>query len=278
MSRSCGLFPNTSPSGCATLPRAALSRAGDEIVPRAIPLLKHQKVDRRAWAVKLLSTVGSASALSAIESRLDEEPDDEVRDSMLLALDAAQAASGKEVTRAEIADRVSRAAKKLQAPLAAWLDESRLPALRYTDGAPLEPDTTRFLLYRQSRAREMRPDVEARPLYALIDRASSGDFALELLKQFAATKADAADRWALAVSGLLGDDRVVPTLNSLIQHWADSARGKMAEYGVQALALLATDVALTTVDALSLRYRTKKKNVGAAAVEAFAEAAEAAGA
>ena len=120
----------------------------------------------------------------------------------------------------------------------------------------------------------MRPDVEARPLYALIDRASSGDFALELLKQFAATKADAADRWALAVSGLLGDDRVVPTLNSLIQHWADSARGKMAEYGVQALALLATDAALTTVDALSLRYRTKKKNVGAAAVEAFAEAAE----
>ena len=112
----------------------ALSRAGDEIVPRAIPLLKHKKVDRRAWAVKLLSTVGSASALSAFESRLDEEPDDEVRDSMLLALDAAQAASGKEVTRAEIADRVSRAAKKLQAPVAAWLDESRLPALRYTDG------------------------------------------------------------------------------------------------------------------------------------------------
>ena len=73
---------------------------------------------------------------------------------------------------------------------------------------------------------------------------------------------------------MLGDDRIVPTLNSLIQHWGDSARGKMAEYGVQALALLGTDAALTTVDAISLRYRIKNKNIGAAAIEAFTEAAE----
>ena len=78
----------------------------------------------------------------------------------------------------------------------------------------------------------------------LIDRQTSGDFALELFKQFAATRADAADRWVLTVSGMLGDDRIVPTLNSLIQHWGDAAPGKMAEYGVQALALLGTDAAL----------------------------------
>ena len=252
----------------------ALSRAGEEIVARAIPLLKHKKADHRAWAVTLLSASGSPAAEPAFEARLDDEPDDEIRDAMLMALDAARAASGRPMTQADIAQRVSRTAKKLQAPIAAWLDESRLPALRYTDGAELGPETTRFLLYRQSRAREIRPDVEARPLYSLIDHASGADFALELFKQFAATKADAADRWVLAMAGLLGDDRVVPTLNALIQQWAESARGKMAEYGVQALALLGTDAALTTVDALSLRYRTKKKNVGAAAVEAFAEAAE----
>ena len=146
--------------------------------------------------------------------------------------------------------------------------------MRYTDETELGPETTRFLLYRQSRAREIRPDVEARPLYGLIDRPTSGDFALELFKQFAATKADAADRWVLTVAGMLGDDRIVPTLSTLIQQWGDSARGKMAEYGVQALALLGTDAALTTVDAISLRYRVKNKNIGAAALEAFAEAAE----
>ena len=252
----------------------ALGRAGDEIVLRAIPLLKHKKADRRAWAVKLLQTAGSPAALSAFESRIDEETDEEVRDAMLLALDAARAASGREVTPDEIAERVARAVKKIQEPAAAWLDESRLPPLLYADGTPLALETTRFLLYRQSRTGEMRLDVEARPLYALIDRTTSRGFALELLKQFAATKADAVDRWVLAVAGLLGDDQVVPTLNSMIQQWADSARGKMAEYAIQALALLGTDTALTTVDALALRYRVKNKNIGAAAVAAFAEAAE----
>ena len=229
----------------------ALGRIGESIAQRAIPLLMEKKKERRGWAVTLLATIGSPSALKALDARLDDEPDDEVRDAMLLALDAARAASGGQVTRAQIGERVIRAAKKLQAPIAAWLDESRLPPLTYTDGEPLGPEATRFLLYRQSRAKEIRPDVEARPLYAMIDRKTGADFALELFRQFAATKADAADRWVLTVTGLLGDDRVVPTLNSMIQQWADSARGKMAEYGVQALALLGTDAALTMVDALA---------------------------
>ena len=165
----------------------------------------------------LLSTVGSPAALDAIEARLDDEADDEIRDAMLLALDAARAASGKEVTREEIADRVTRAAKKLQAPVAAWLDESRLPPLRYARRhRSSAPRATRFLLYRQSRAREMRarrrgpaalrPDRPRRPA-ATSPSSSSGSSRRP--------KADAADRWVLAVTGLLGDDRVVPTLNSL---------------------------------------------------------------
>ena len=76
------------------------------------------------------------------------------------------------------------------------------------------------------------------------------------------------------MAGLLGDDRIVPILNQQIRQWADSSRGKMAEYAVEALALLGTDAALLTVDALAIRYRAKNKNVGRAAVEAFAAAAE----
>ena len=48
----------------------------------------------------------------------------------------------------------------------------------------------------------------------------------------------------------------------------------MAEYAVQALALLGTDAALMSVDAAAIRYRTKNKNIGAAAQEAFAATAE----
>jgi hypothetical protein len=78
----------------------------------------------------------------------------------------------------------------------------------------------------------------------------------------------------LTVAALLGDDRVVAPLAPQIRQWAETTRGKMAEYGVQALALLGTDAALLAVDSLALRFRTKKKNVGEAAASAFRAAAE----
>ena len=43
----------------------------------------------------VLSTVGSPAALDALEARIDLETDDEIRDAMLLALDAARTASGR---------------------------------------------------------------------------------------------------------------------------------------------------------------------------------------
>ena len=60
----------------------------------------------------------------------------------------------------------------------------------------------------------------------------------------------------------------------MTQSWVESSRGKMAEYAVQALALLGTDAALMSLDTAAIRYRTKNKNIGAAAQEAFAATAE----
>lgn len=119
--------------------------------------------------------------------------------------------------------------------------------------------------------------MEVAPFLSLLDRTASGEFALEVLKAFLASGADAKDRWVLALSGLLGDDRVVPILSRQIRDWSDAARGKLAEYAVQALALLGSDEALLAVDAMAIRYRTKNKNIGKAAVEAFASAAAAQG-
>ncbi|QEH32652.1 hypothetical protein OJF2_11310 [Aquisphaera giovannonii] len=251
----------------------AFAKVGDAGLPLALPLLADKKKDRRLWATFALAGMGTPAAVEALEGRIDEEKDDDIRDAMLEVLDAARAARGHVVTREEVEGRVLRSEKKLKAPGAGWIDEGALPPLSYADGTPLGEQATRYLLLRQSRSKEMVPDVEARHLAALLDRKTSGDFALALLKQFLGTKHEAADRWTLAVAGMLGDDRVVPTLNRLVQEWADSSRGKMAEYAVQALALLGTDAALMTVDALALRYRTKYKNVGAAAVAAFEAAA-----
>jgi hypothetical protein len=252
----------------------ALGQMGEEVIPNAAKLLLEGTSDARLAAVTVLTTVNTPQALKVLEKRLDEEQDDDVRDAMLLGLEAAWAASGRKVTKKDVEARISRAKDKLKTLPATWMKEAKLPALKFKAGKPLDKQAVRYLLYRQSRAKEIRPDIEVKALYSMIDRAKSGDFALEILKGFLATKVDAADRWALTIAGLLGDDRCVPLLNQQIRQWADSNRGKMAEYAVQALSLLGTDAALLTIDALAIRYRTKYKNIGKAAVEAFAAAAE----
>jgi hypothetical protein len=66
------------------------------------------------------------------------------------------------------------------------------------------------------------------------------------------------------------------TLGRLVPASSEPVCG-VAEYAVQALALLGTDSALLAVDAMAIRYRSKNKNIGKAASEAFANAAQARG-
>ncbi len=253
----------------------ALGRLGDEAASRAGGLLGAKKAAVRSAAVLVLAAAQTPAAADALEGRLDDETDEEVRDQILLALDKVWQSQGKKITRKQIDQRIDRTADKLAKPAAAWIDEQRLPPLAFAKGGEkLKPQAVRYLLYRQSRAREMQPDVECKPLYALIDRKTSGDFALAVLRMYFGGKMAAEDRWALAVAGLLGDDRVVAVLLQQIRAWVDGKRGKLAEYAAQALALLGSDVALCAVDALSIRYRSKQKNIGKAAAEAFAEAAQ----
>ncbi|WP_254512440.1 DUF4132 domain-containing protein [Anatilimnocola floriformis] len=253
----------------------ALARLGEPAVERAIPLAAAKKSAVRSAAVTLLQTIESPAAIAALEARVDVETDEEVRDQILLALDTVWEKQGKKLTRDDVNERIERAESKLTEQVLEWLDDTKLPPLRFAqDQQQLTAQQVRYLLYRQSRAKEMRPDVEAKPLYALIDRSSSGDFAVSLLAHFFGSKMDAEDRWLLAAAALLGDDRIVAPLMQQIRKWVDANRGKLAEYAAQALALQAGDVALCAVDALSIRYRSKQKNIGKAASEAFADTAE----
>jgi len=254
----------------------ALARMGEAAVPKASGLLADRKADVRGSAVAILAAVGPAG-IPPLEDRLDKEASDDVRDAILLTLDAHRAASGRVVTDEEIEARIARSAAKLKGPPADWIDEAKLPPIRLRDGPALRPEAVRYLLHRQSRVKESRADIEARPLLDRLDRATSGEFALDVLRRFAASPGASEDRWAMTLAGLIGDDRSVPVLAGLAQKWGEGSRGKMAEYAVEALALLGTDAALTTVDALALRFRTRSKNVGQAAVEAFAAAADRAG-
>jgi hypothetical protein len=252
----------------------ALAKAGEPAAQRAGELLKHKKADTRSAAVTLLSTAATPEALKMLEARLDDESSEDVRDQILIGLSAAWEAQGRKLTKKDVEARIAKTAPKLKEPVSAWAAPDKLPPVRWTDGKPLSKEAVAYLIYRQSRAKEIAPDIEAAPMFDLIDRESSGDFARAILKGFLASKQDADDKWALALVGLLGDDRLVPDLIAEIRDWVDKNRGKLAEWAVQALALLGSDTALLAVDAMAIRYRNKMKNVGKAAAEAFVAAAE----
>jgi len=73
---------------------------------------------------------------------------------------------------------------------------------------------------------------------------------------------------------LLGDDQTIELLKSKVVQWAENGRGKMAEYAVKAIALSVTNKALQTVEFFSRKYKSENKNIGEAAQQAFAIAAE----
>jgi hypothetical protein len=240
---------------------------------RAVKLLAGRKVALRMSGVQILLGLGADQDLALLENHADDEASDEVRDAILLGLQSYWKEQGRVLGREDIAKNVKRCGDKLQQSPARWLELENLPDLYDRDGSALSREELAYLIYRQSRCKEMRADIEAQPLFSLIARASSGDFALHVFERFVASGADAGDRWALALAGLLGDDRVVPRFRRQIDEWASSGRGKLAEYATSGLALLGSNVALLTTDAIAIRYRSKFKNVGKAASAALDAAA-----
>lgn len=253
----------------------AIGALGETELDKTTEMLKAKRATSRAIAVKILGEIGTPQAHASLESALEAEKDEAVRDELLKVLQAYWEASGRVFTKEEIRARVRRLEGKLQQPIRDWIDESQLAVLRYAaDQTPLSLTETRYLLLRQSRCSEIRPDVEVEPLYAMLDMPSAQAFADTLLRLFRRSEMAASDRWVLAIVGLLGGDAQVSPMMKLVRSWAESRRGKMGEYAAQALALNDSDTALCAVHTLAIRYRAKQKNIGAAAEAAFADAAE----
>lgn len=253
-----------------------LAKLGESRLPKAKDLWAARRADTRIAAVTWLKGLGTTASAAALKARLDDEEDDNVRDAILLALEKLQGGS-LTVDPQEFAERIQKTLQKISGPPVPWLDPKKLPAPRLRDGSPLPADSLLYLLHRQSRVKEMRVDIEARPLYQQIDRKTSGDLALAVVQAYFGSKGESDDRWTMAFAAAIGDDRLVPVFTRQIKEWADNMRGKLAEYAVQALALMGSDAALLAVDAMAIRYRAKNKNIGKAASEAFAEAAQARG-
>ena len=233
----------------------ALATLGDDAIACAADLLENQQSDVRLTAVTLLTSINSSKAIDVLKNKVDTEACDDVRDAIFEVVEMARIAQDPTITKKDIRARMVRAAPKFNEQPASWINEAELPPLKFRDGSPLDKQMVRYLLYRQSRAKEMCPDFEAKQLCELIDRQTSGDFALQLLQDYLETNTDEAYRWVLTLACMLGDDRIVPLLSRQIRKWADNERGKMAEYAVQALALLGTDTALLAISFIAVHCR-----------------------
>lgn len=253
-----------------------LAKLGEARIGKVKELWSAKRADTRIATISWLKAVGTAKAITELKLRLEVEEDDNVRDALLLAIEQLAGPNAKP-DLAELEKRIKKTLAQLEQPPVKWLDPKKLPLPKLKDGKKLDANRLLYLLYRQSRVKEMRADIEAKPLYAMLDRATSGDLALAVVQAFFGSKMDAEDRWTMAFAAMVGDDRLVPLLVRQIRTWADASRGKLAEHAVGALALLGTDSALLAVDAMAIRYRAKNKNIGKAAAEAFTEAAQARG-
>ncbi len=250
-----------------------LSKLGERVIPKAEQLLSSKKGDVRQAGALILSLIGTDTAKQILNNALNAEKNDDARDVMLQALGDSLFVNANENT---VADLVAATQKrgKLDKPVEIWIEESQLPKLYYVSGNVVSTETVRFLFYRMARSKDIRPDMEAKPLLQLIDRNRSGDFAKKLYELFIQKGSDSKHKFLLALAGLLGNDDSVDKMKAQVNQLADASRGKMAEYTVQALALIGTNKALRAVEFLSRKYKSKNKNIGAAALEAFKLAAE----
>jgi hypothetical protein len=240
---------------------------------RAIDLLGNKNADTRQTAALILSYSSSKKAIDAVMKVINNETNDNARDILLGSVaDNLPTKASMEI----IVDTVEAAKKrgKLNKPVEAWLDEDELPSLYYTTGKELNKDERRFLLYRMSRVKAMRSDMEARYILQFIDKEKAAHFALELIKLYKEKGAKPEHKYLMALAALLGNDDVVDKIRTTTNNWIEEGRYKMAEHGVGALALQGSDKALRWVEWYSRKYRSKKANVGAAALLALENAAD----
>ena len=258
--------------------------ADPEMVIQTLEMILRGKVDQKLGAADLIGKIGDASCISPLEEAVMMESNNKVRAVMHEALNEIRTRMESSVddqsTRSLLVDLEASFAKQISdmkwaAP--SWLRHGALPPLMTKDGSTLSSDAVAFLMAKQSKHKNMEAAPHILPLLAHIDCGKSAPFAAALVEGFLSSSQVTADRWALTLAGMLGDSRIIPPLLSQIQDWCIDSRRRLAEYAVQAIALLPGDEPLMVLGALSNRYRTQYKNVGKSCEDAFIATATARG-
>jgi len=239
------------------------------------------KVDARLGAAELLIALGNDEAVALLKKTLEQKQSVKVTKAVIAGLESlGQGASlddpGDEGSSANTLATIETAKiKPLSKSTKEWIDLKALPELRAKSGDAMTEKAICYLIAAQSKHKTINPAPDAIPVLQQVDREKSGEFAQVLLQQWLASSCNAADKWVLTLSGLMGDRSILSALSDPIAGWAQASRHKLAEYAAQAIALVPADESLMLLDLLANRYRSKFKNIGKACKTALEQAAAA---
>ncbi len=245
----------------------ALAKLGDSdsVFAKAKELLNAKKAAHRDGALRVLSYLNTKESLEIITELLKTEKSDDIRDLIVKKLYI----KDEIISLDEVANRVAIAKErsKLAKPAAKWLKESELPKLKWKETkTEVDEDTVRFLFYRQTREKEIQPELEAKAIYPLIER--NGDFSSQLLSLILENGGlTAKNRFSLTLVGLFGDDSIIDRLEKL------TIMGKTVN-GPKVFGLLKTDKAVRALQRIMKHFKSKAPSVGDVARDQFEDIAE----
>ena len=244
----------------------------DNLVEKATPLLKEKSADIRLGAIELLRHYKEPATVEAFKAALGEKQvkkvEEELRRHLTFWDEELPAVAPRATTKRKPKPL------KLPAAVANWFDIDNLPDLHKKDQSVVPKDELLAMVVAQIKFKTVGAAPDNHDLFAEIDKHESGPFALAVLNQWLASDQKASDVWALALTGLLGDQKVLPVLTDRIPKWADSSRHKLAEYAACAVALVPANESLMILDSLANRYKSRYRNIGKACRNALLTAAQ----
>ncbi len=252
-----------------------LAKAGESVIEALIPSLAHINAEVRLAAVQALQLIGGEQARAALVARLDKEKSLKVKQAILDVVGAAAVIASSETAPASPVEALSAEAeavfRRVKKPVLPWFDAAQMPGLRWKDGEPVPQTVVNYLLYLQSRVKEMKPAERVQQALPLIDRSSSGDLALALFNGWIGQGIVSKQAWLLPLVCTLADERLIPPLRQQIKHW-EIFRRALAEKAVTAMAHIEGHLALEEIN--DLRENTESYRVRWAAYKALTAAAE----
>ncbi|MEU9229995.1 DUF4132 domain-containing protein [Streptomyces massasporeus] len=136
-----------------------------------------------------------------------------------------------------------------------WAAPGLLPQIEVRSGGALPADATRHVVTMFALCKPGAPYPGLEVVEETCVPASLAEFAWSLFQRWRQAHMPAKESWALTVLGRLGDDETVRRLTPVIRAWPGESAHRRAVEGLDVLAEIGTDVALTHLHAIAQRVK-----------------------